>query len=53
MCQLIAVFVFRAELGQGGPGSFAPAGDLRRREPPAAADHRATVGQRLLGIVDS
>jgi len=51
LCQLIAVFVFRAELGQGGAGSFAPLAVFAVENLLLLPTLGATVGQRLLGIV--
>mgnify|MGYP003375014854 FL=1 len=51
LCQLIAVFVFRAELGSGGTGSFAPLAVFAVENLLLLPTLGATVGQRLLGIV--
>lgn len=51
LCQLIAVLVFRAELGSGGTGSFAPLAVFAVENLLLLPTLGATVGQRLLGIV--
>ena len=51
LCQLIAVFLFRAELGRGGAGSFAPLAVFAVENLLLLPTLGATVGQRVLGIV--
>ena len=51
LCQLIAVFVLRAQLGQGGAGSFAPLAVFAVENLLLLPMMGATVGQRVLGIM--
>ena len=51
LCQLIAVLVLRAQLGQGGAGSFAPLAVFAVGNLLLLPTMGATVGQRVLGIM--
>ena len=51
LCQLIAVLVLRAQLGQGGAGSFAPLAVFAVEKLLLLPTMGATVGQRVLGIM--
>lgn len=51
ICQLIAVFVFKAQLGQAGAASFAPLAVFAVENLLLLPTMGATVGHRLMGLM--
>jgi len=51
ICQLIAVLVLRAELGQGGPASFAPLAVFAVENLLLLPTTGATIGHRVVGLM--